>query len=828
MMRRCGLWRHEVPSDDGRGSFHVLSLDPPLRRYSGQKRRRGDAGVREAGPSSQHTLYGGWRRDDCVVPNFPDVLDEVVEEYFKLTVVLSHLMNLYIARIAEQPDAVVNDRYHVRPGQNGLQTLIQRLLQLLGPSPYLGKEDDASFDDIRTFYAWLRDTYPEVHRRMQECTRLGVLKGFAESARRDHHTAMKNLLPGNLIGSLQEVCLAAHLEVLLVTRPERNPFTLRREVFKATKKVASAWVNSDSGDLYADGVRDGSGLGLSPAERAMINARLRSLHGQLVLPARTADDGTVYNLSLSTPMAVGIAEKAWHRLALTIARADMFTHRANCRTFASSPLSSLAAKHVELSATTVTPIIRECFRRAGEAPELPPGSAVFGEAEWRAWMRRCFGDGRRPPARGLLSSLKTNGAAVHRTYTHRVPPAPSVRVNCFTPASNGQAFGAWGEGLTRAVEGALPFSRNLCVGAFLPFVRVPQYVPPDLSGVLLRCVDPGQDTLFAWVDGPGEGGGRIRTREYHHLARSEGRGRRATQRLAATPLDVGRDPAVPADATSLAAFLARRPDPSTGTVEGAAAAACYDLGQHWPRVVAGAMNRARRRDGLDGLIAREQATASVARKLCARPKDDTRRVLLAVGDRGAVGARGIGTRHGLAGPVLRVLKYVRAHDLADVVLVPEAFTSQFCSQDACVGLARQLSSVLRPPKQPRGWTREKGVRHERELRSWSSRRLRRRAARRRRLREQEQEEEEELRRVRRALRTAGRGHRGGREPDGDARRVPCHGVRVCKHCRTYWQRDVNAARNIRYIFLHAFLNDGALPEWQAWRVVQAMTDRRVG
>ena len=178
-------------------------------------------------------------------------------------------------------------------------------------------------------------------------------------------------------------------------------------------------------------------------------------------------------------------------------------------------------------------------------------------------------------------------------------------------------------------------------------------------------------------------------------------GRRATQRLAAKPLEPGRDPAVPADPTSLAAFLRLRPDPSTGTVEGAAAAACYDLRQHWPRVVAVAMNRAR--DGLDGLIAREQATASVARKLCARPNDDTRRVLLAVEDRGAVGARDIWTRHGLAGPVLRVLKYVRAHDLADVVLVQEACTSQIRSQKACSGLARMLSSSRQGRKQARGW-----------------------------------------------------------------------------------------------------------------------------
>jgi transposase len=66
-------------------------------------------------------------------------------------------------------------------------------------------------------------------------------------------------------------------------------------------------------------------------------------------------------------------------------------------------------------------------------------------------------------------------------------------------------------------------------------------------------------------------------------------------------------------------------------------------------------------------------------------------------------------------------------------------------------------------------------------------------------------------------------------PVSGERGVPCHGVRMCPpHCRTYWQRDVNAASNIRHIFLFALSHNGALPGWQAAKTVQGWTGRPVG
>ena len=194
-----------------------------------------------------------------------------------------------------------------------------------------------------------------------------------------------------------------------------------------------------------------------------------------------------------------------------------------------------------------------------------------------------------------------------------------------------------------------------------------------------------------------------------------------------------------------------------------------------------------------------------------------------VGTSAPVG-RGVGVRHGFAGPVRRVLRKVRLQDLADVVLVPEAFTSQFSAQDGCLGLVRQLEPTIRARKRPRAWTRDKAVRHATMLARWSGRRYERR---RRRVAARDPGEPVPDP-VRRALRTAGPGHRGGEAPVPGGRGVPCHGVRVCPHCRTYWQRDVNAARNIRHIYLIALSNNGALPGWQAAKIVQGWTGRPVG
>jgi hypothetical protein len=52
------------------------------------------------------------------------------------------------------------------------------------------------------------------------------------------------------------------------------------------------------------------------------------------------------------------------------------------------------------------------------------------------------------------------------------------------------------------------------------------------------------------------------------------------------------------------------------------------------------------------------------------------------------------------------------------------------------------------------------------------------------------------------------------ERDASGRAGPCiFAVRYCKGCKTMWNRDVNAARNIARMFFDQWKNEGKKPLW---------------